>query len=1166
MLEFGAGVVAIVGPNGSGKSNLVDAVRWVLGEQNPRTLRAQRMEDLIFSGANGRRPVSICEVSLVLDNSERTLPLDFEEVAVTRRMSRDGISDYYINRTPCRLKDINDLLADTGIGRDAYSIIGQGKIDEVLSSRPEDRRGIFEEAAGIVRFRNRKREALKRLQETREGQIRLKDIITEVESQIEPLREQAAKAEEHRRLQQTLASLEIGRELHRAMSLETQLAEQRSNLEELSHKAERERERIRQIESELLSVTRQMEEQQQHEACLEQSLDEAESVLRRTEYERALAEERKSGVAESLEKARQSRQTAEVRVHSLQEAQSSQHDEILAIRSEVEVSRQCVKEAERRLASVQSEWDALGTELESLRHTLILHNRESDRLRSEAFSFTDRARAAQIEVGEYEHERLDAEQQLSQLRTRVETETRRAEDIRRELAESESMLEVLRAQTAKAREQRDSVEARLVEARSAHATLSGRATVLQEMSDRLEGYAEGPKQVMRATKAGRLHGILGAVAELIRVSPGFERAVEALMGGSLQFIVTKTADDAKRAIQYLRQAKAGRATFLPLDTIRTHSLSQREIDAMDEVPDIKPASTVVSCEEMYSPVVQHLLGRSLVCNNMDSALSYGRATRFTVKIATESGDMVNTGGSLTGGDRRTERPGLVQRRVELDTVLAEHKKVQAQITELETSLLAESAKFGEVEARRLEAESGIMRLESELKSTERAAREIAGFVQAGIRRVEELAHRSKERRALALGLARKAREYGILAEEALTECEEIGQKVHRLGERTSALESSRSDANAGFAKAREELARKEQLELAAEARLSETRRRVDEAHDLVKSLTEECDRLAGAFTELERRLEQFDEDVLSARQARDDAKQAYESVARERESNSRRHASLERANRTASRTLDGLTLTLVDATREESRLSTSVAALMESLETRFGITLERARSMYDLMDESVEPRIVELRDEISQMGNVNHSAPEELKRARERLEFLRRQDRDLDQASADLLGIIDDIDSKMRTIFKESFSRIRDEFKSVFRELFGGGDADLWLDDPSNILESGIEISARPPGRSTHSMSLLSGGERCLTAIALLFAVQNQRPSPFCVLDEIEASLDDANIERFCSFLQKVASDNQYILITHQKRTMEVSDVLYGLTMQESGVSRTLSVKVSGEY
>ncbi len=1165
MLEFGYGLTSIVGPNGSGKSNLVDATRWVFGEQNPRLLRAQRMEDLVFSGSAGRRPLSLAEVTVVLDNSDAMLGIDFTEVAVTRRMSRDGTSEYFINRVPCRLKDILDLFSDTGAGKESYSIIGQGKIDEVLSVRPEDRRELFEEAAGIVKYRNRKREALKRLDETSEGQVRIKDIIAEVQSGIPGLEAEALRAEKSEELHETLSILEIGREVHRAGVLSKALDERRAEVQGLQQRSDRERARLAELDAEYTSVSVSLSKVEEEATDIAARAHSSEQALDRSESNcAALLNEEHSAKAQ-MEASARARSEAAERLDSLTGAIAGHQAELAGLKDAAGRASQVVEQANAWASQAEKAWRDVSSELEAARKVMVEHRSLVSEAMSKASAEALLARNAYMESVRVEDER----QSLFRESERVSASAR---DLDEQIIARRGELEAARdsfSRTSTAIEGQKRLhlrlEAELDSVRRKVASAHGRLSTLREARQRLEGYQEGPRRVLAMAREGRLSGVLGSVADVLKVEPGYEKALDAALGGAVQYIVAESWEKAERAIELLKASQSGRATFLPLDTIRSNNLDAREARAVAGEGGAVRAAELVRCDAAFKPVVEHLLGRVVVVPDLTAARSLGRSLGFGLRIATRDGDLVSPGGSMTGGERRG-RPGLFGQTAELERAEQDAQDLDRKTGEAERAYREASSELRAREEKKIEA-AGIARdLERECEDITRQVRAFLASQASLDRRIRDLGQRQAAFGDESLAHAARARDAGSRAfssQDALVVAE---ARATSLEAKAREGDAGRTGALANLAGAREELARSQQAELAAMRRCAEA---TSEQQRLSVALELRQQELA----QVQSRLEEIESSLSGAQRERDlmrsikaHAQQELDQKRAERDSVSSRLSSIERSMRATSRALDNITVRLVEQAKEETRLETSLASLEEGLKSRFSLALAVARAGYAALDEAVEPRISELRDQISALGPTNPQAPAELQRARQRLLFLESQNADLDKAQQQLRQIIAGMDQKMREVFTSSFAQIRENFRQVFRELFGGGEADLWLEDPANVLLSGIEISARPPGRSSQVLSLLSGGERCLVAIALLFAMQRLHPSPFCVLDEIEAPLDEANVERFCVFLKGLASQSQYILITHQKRTMEISDVLYGLTMQETGVSATLSVKLADGF
>jgi chromosome segregation protein len=697
------------------------------------------------------------------------------------------------------------------------------------------------------------------------------------------------------------------------------------------------------------------------------------------------------------------------------------------------------------------------------------------------------------------------------------------------------------------------------------AAANGRLTSLKESRERLEGYQEGPRKVLSLARAGQLSGVLGSVADVLKVEPGYERALDAALGGAVQYIVVESWEKAEKAIEVLKSSQSGRATFLPLDTIRETSLNSRESQALAKAGGAVLATGLIRCDPVFRPVVAHLLGRCVVVADLPAAVGLGKLAGFGLRIATRDGDLVNPGGSMTGGERRG-RQGFFGQQAELERAERDAADLAEQATGVERRYHEAVEELKLSEQRRLEAASTARALEQECTGMEGQIQTLSLTGQSLERKIAEIGLRvaslSDESLAHA-GAAKDACSEAFRVQERLSAAEECARGLEAGA---AAADAGRMAAQAHLGEAREELARARQAVLATTRRIDEEMSQRERRAASLDARAQEQAAMQVKFEALQQSLAEAVRQRDLVRSIRADAQHGFEQKRAERESLSTRLMSIERSIRSTSRSLDNITLRMVEQAKDETRLSTSLAALDEGLKTRFSVSLVVARAGYAALDQAVEPRMAQLREEISALGPVNPSAPTELTRTKQRLAFLESQNTDLEKAQMQLRQIISDMDQKMSEVFTSSFAQVRENFRRVFKELFGGGESDLWLVDPTNVLESGIEISARPPGRSSQVLSLLSGGERCLVAIALLFAMQRLHPSPFCVLDEIEAPLDEANVERFCVFLRGLASESQYILITHQKRTMEISDVLYGLTMQETGVSATLSVKMADVF
>jgi len=1165
-LEFGRGITAVVGPNGSGKSNLSDAIRWVLGEQSAKTLRGGNMQDVIFGGSQTRRQVNYGEVSLTLDNSDRALPLDFTEVTVTRRLHRDGESEYFINRQPCRLKDIVELFMDTGVGKEAYSVIGQGRIDEILSPKSEDRRAVFEEAAGIVRYKARKREAEKKLAETEQNLLRLADLLAELESRLVPLKEQSDRAMQYKDLRDRLTAREIGLYVKQIETLreawesecgrleqlrvrhaelaaavgrdDARLASGRLELKRMEDELERLRKERLEVSAELEAAERSVE-----------VLDERGQHLVRGREERLL---RIAGLEEQLRAAAAEAASAQARSAELSarlkdcSAELAEAENRLS-EAEAEGRAEIEEEYKTQLIDVLNELAQVRNECRYAEQQIETLSRRIERLSSEAEEIRARAQsaAAAAEAADGELERVRSN--IAALQERYVETSRKLQTSREELRRADVAL------------------------RTAEKELDGlksRRDALRELADDYDGFAQGVRSVLKAKRRGVLGGVHGAVAELIEVPAGLEVAVETALGGALQHIVVETERDGREAIAYLKRENAGRATFLPLDVVRGRCLSESDRKAASVAEGwIGVASELVRFAERYRAIVENLLGVVIVAKTLEDANRIAAILQYRYRVVTLEGDVVHPGGSMTGGsllNRTGELLGRRRRLEELDRAvdqaertLEERRKcvesIRAECASAESELerlrdvaerlrLEEQRLAAERDRRREEERQENERLLDTLRESEELARERSGYetaLQVGLRKAGELAAREEY-------LRRAVEEAQAGRKLAESRRDELRERVTAIKVRWAALESEKTSADTETERLRRECARLE-ADLASERnQLAASEKELEE--NGIRRL--ECIERANI---LRLKLRRLDDEAERLRAERAERQAALEKA--EDETHSRR-ADLREAEKA-----------MHESEIRLNRLDVELDNALRKLAEDYGIGFELARQSYPVPDDpaAAQQEVRDLRRRIADLGDVHLGAIEEYRSVAERYEFLKTQRDDLMQAKEALYRVIREIDDEMARRFRSTFERIRERFGEVFARLFGGGTADLRLADAERPLESDIEIVAQPPGKKLQNLQLLSGGERALTAIALLFAILHVKPVPFCVLDEVEAALDEANVVRFAQYLRERSAETQFIVVTHRKGTMEEADVLYGVTMEEDGVSKLVSVRLDGD-
>lgn len=1157
-----------MGPNGSGKSNISDAIRWALGEQSAKYLRGSKMEDVIFSGSGRRRALGVAEVHLEFDNSDRTLPLDFEQVSLTRRLFRSGDSEYAINKKPCRLKDIIDLMADTGLGKGSMSIIGQNKIDEVLNSRPEERRGLFEEAAGIAKYRLRKKDAVKKLDDTALNLTRINDIRSEVDAQVEPLAQAAAKTQRYNALSEELRLCRLSVLLRKLDNMAEVQAELKAKKQAAADAFAAQAALLSGKEADAAVLQRQLDKLADDYSKLQEEIKNQETALEKLRGKQGVLDERaeqSQRAAARLEQsnAKLARQAEEL--ESKMQALAADFDavdkerakaalETERLQRERDEQAQMLNEAQNRQASAQSEFFAAMQALLKLRNELhALEQAQEQRMR--------RRDALKKSIEEAEAAAAKSEEQYKRL---LETQARCGHDA--ELLRTEAA--ALQAVVTEAKKNITQITAGQQQCQRQLTMAEAREQGLRRMQQAYEGFGYGVKAALKAQTPWRQQ-LLGVAAELITVEDKYITAIETALGEGAQNIVALSAEAAKAAIAYLKQTGGGRATFLPLDTVQRRSPGREEAELANRPGICGFAMDLLTCRPEAENALHFLLGRVLVAENMDAALAAARASRFRLRVVTLQGDVVNAGGSMTGGSRK-QKEGYLSREAEI-------KQIQEQAAGLRRELLSWQERLEEQEeieknqGRRLQAANEQLQ-QQKLKGSEIKLR-LEQVAQDKQRENESLAllldDRSQVTSAYLANRDKLKEMRAAVAQrenedtEAKAQLENLQKQLAKLGSAVTALENNLQDARVLL-----------ETSTAKSNMMSERMQGLDQdtlrvRRDMAAN-NEEAQRLQqtiAACGEEKRRLEQQSETVLAALQRIMDGKDDF---ARQRGELLLRQGQLEKEIAGArSRTSDSeaaLRQTELALARQESDYQHVLEQLAQDYQLDEGGARQiDLRELQALDLKSLQKQESKLTLAISALGPINAAAIEEYEAVRERSEFLRRQYDDLRTAKDNLEAVIGEINSGMTKRFKEAFAKINEYFAKCYVKLFGGGTALLTLTEPDDLLNSGIDIEVQPPGKKLQSLYLMSGGERALTVIALLFALLSYQPSPFCILDEIDAPLDDANIQRFANFLRDYSEQTQFIIITHRKGTMEAADIMYGVTMEESGVSKLLSVKINAK-
>ena len=1162
VLEFNKGITAVVGPNGSGKSNISDAVRWVLGEQSTKTLRGSKMEDVIFSGTDVRKAKGFAEVTLRLDNTDRSLNKDSDEVSVTRRYYRSGDSEYLVNGESARLRDVNELFMDTGLGRDGYSIVGQGKIADMVSPKASERRDMLEEAAGISHFRYRRGDAIKRLAQAEENLVRLRDILSELESRVGPLKAQSEKAQKFIVLAGERKNLEIGIWLNTIDKTGEKMRDQEHKIEiaEASHKeAQDELSKIGEMIDKAADGTRdiniKVEEIRNSASGFEEKLSDIDSQIKvaensilhnnetieRINRDKAAENETEQNIDAAVSAARECIQKAEEQIADA----TRQMDELS---KQEETYRLSSSEFSDMAAALSGEISALSVRLADCRVTAETANSSIEEIRSRISAIDESMGTRKDDYDALLKRKADAEAELK--------------EIQDEIVSVKNAIDGYTLRFENRGKKADSVKLAIDEKQRELHKGQDRVRLLEDLEKNMEGYFGAVKAVMKESGRGALRGIYGPVSQLITVKDKYSAAIETALGAAVQNIVVDNETDAKRAMGFLKEHRAGRATFLPITAIKGRVLSEQGLD--DQYGFVSIASDLVSYDNKYTEIIRWLLGRTAVAEDIDSAIAIAKKYSHRFRIVTLDGQVINAGGSMTGGSR-VQNAGILSRGNEIERLKGSLASMQKELDGMlsDYKLLSEDASAAKAELEGAEgdllrAKEENIRREGELK----LASDKLSSVSSGVKELLE----EKET------LEKRIESVSSGAEAARSQIDELKETLEN---KEKELESITGDSKT-LQKNREEVASK-----AAEIRL-----RIVSLQKDVEANTDEITRLKNRKTGHLDRLSELDGEIREIEEKNDELRALTERLSADEKALKANHGDAQNQINELISQRDELEKQANDLrlherakSEERERLSGDIARLEErkiamrneydnltsKLYDEYQLTRREAAALEIEIDDYslAAKRLAELKSQIRALGSVNVSAIEEYKEVSERYEFLSGQINDVETSRAELNKMIDDLTGKMAEQFREQFNRINSCFGQTFIELFGGGKAELRLEDERDVLGSDIEIKVQPPGKNVQNINLLSGGEKGLSAIALLFAILKVTPAPFCIFDEVEAALDDVNVSRYAQYVRRMTKNTQFILITHRRGTMEEADVLYGVTMQEKGVSKLLELKTA---
>ena len=1161
VFDFHKGITGIVGPNGSGKSNVADAVRWVLGEQSVKQLRGSSMQDVIFAGTENRKPLSYAYVAITLDNSDHQLAIDYEEVTVARRLYRSGESEYLINGSPCRLKEVSELFYDTGIGKEGYSIIGQGQIDRILSGKPEERRELFDEAAGIVKFKKRKATAQKKLENERDNLVRVNDILAELERQVGPLERQSEKAKTYLKKKSELKEYDVNMFL-----LESeQIRSQQKDVEDKFQIADAQ---LKESNADYEKIRTEYEQLGQSMAQMDEKINSIRENISNTSVMKEKLESQIQILTEQIHTAEMTDEHLQSRLDAIDQEKAQRSEQSATYIAEKEkLDEQLLEvqnrqnEAQEKLTAVQQEIARCNQGIENGQKELyeLLNNKAG--IQSKQQRFDTMLEQINIRKAELGKRLLDRKTQEADLNTVLSDYQKELEEVSLEIIDLKKKEEEL---TGKEKEWRDKLREngrKLEENQTAFHKQQSRLESLKNIAERYDGYGNSIRKVMEQKASNP--GLLGVVSDLIQVEKKYETAIETALGGNIQNIVTEDESTAKKMIDFLKQNRLGRATFLPLTSVSAKGNPKNET-LLDEEGVLGIANRLVKCDKKYDEVAAYLLGRVLVVDTIDHAIALAKKNHYSLHIVTLEGEYLSPGGSMTGGAFKNSSNLLARKR---------------EIEELEKKVDSIRKELSELKNRREDIRTAIELNADELDQVKVELQQKYLVQNTAKMNADRAKQQRNESEAVFTGLMGEKQQIEQQIEEIDNNKKQILDEIEYSKKREQEINE---EANA-FQKILEEQAK---LENEASQKLSNIQLETANIKQKVEFAQVNIDRINGE-------VEKFDAeraDLLeNAAQSKEDAKkkqQDIEEIKKTIAASGESHGKLEEELRESVakkeqmsadyrgffQKQEEISKRCNDLDKEIFRLNNQREKLKEAGEYQtnylweeYELTphaaLELQNDIYDDLT-ALKKMVAEVKDEIRKLGDVNVNAIEEYKEVSERYQFLKGQHDDLVEAEQTLVGIIEDLDSGMRKQFSEKFAEIQKEFDASFKHLFGGGHGTLELVEDEDILECGIRIIAQPPGKKLQNMMQLSGGEKALTAIALLFAIQALKPSPFCLLDEIEAALDDSNVTRFASYLNKLTKNTQFIVITHRRGTMAAADRLYGITMQEKGVSTLVSVNL----
>lgn len=1163
VLEFMPGITTVIGPNGSGKSNISDCIRWILGEQSMKSLRGAKSEDIIFAGTQNRKSLGFAEGSIVIDNSDGKLPIEYNEVIVTRKIYRSGESGYFINKTPCRLKDILELFMDTGIGKDGYSIIGQGKIDEILSNKSEDRRKIFEEAAGIVKYRSRKEESEKKLEQTKVNLLRINDIVSEIESNIGPLKNQSEKARKFLDLREELKGIEVGLFLYNIEDYKNKIKELKENIDIFETQKIKEEEKNNNLQFEKEELKKKIDELLEQIEKTQNLGFESEKRKEQFNSEIGIANERIANNQENDVRYEKEIEELEIKNKELEEEKQNKINKKTNLLNNKEKFDKELKEKEAELEKYSKTLSEKELEIESKKH--IVESNVDKKYDLVGIINTEKANYENLEKREktLKSEKQDTISELDKVRTEKD-------DISKGFYEIQKSRNEILGKIAEINDKKEESSIKIKEfefdinnLQSEYRMKESRYKFLVETEKEKEGYARSVKSLLEGIEKSPAlkKGVNGVLANLISVNEKYETAIEMALGASIQNVVTDTEEEAKKLVNYLRENKLGRASFLPITSVKGNKLAKLDKSGINGVIGI--ASDLVEMNSKYDGILQNLLGRTVIVENIDSAVALAKKNNYSFKIVTLEGDVINPSGAISGGSVQKKTVSLLGRGKEIKSLEKELKNIQVKIEKLQKEKSDYKESISEILKTFDEEQKKLQEIEityaTENQKHENIKLEILkqeAKLDKIKRDLEELENEKTE-----------CLEKQKLSEEQMNSIEEENNSLNLIIEEFTNTNKDNQkyidDLNFDITNLKISVSSFDESETSIDEMVERINtdiqnniNSINNKKNLRAQIVETNNELQEKILDIKKQISELEKDVS-------DSSEKVENLKKDRTFKNEKMIKIESEIEEQSSKIEDIKNQLSKLDVKNSKIELELNQVVNKMWEEYELTPNNTGEIKKVENPTeVQRKVNELRAQIKDLGSVNIDSINEYKEIKERYDFMSEQRLDLEEASNKLKKVINEMTNTMKEQFSVQFKVINKNFGEVFKELFGGGKAELILGDENNILECGIEIAVQPPGKKLQNMMLLSGGEKAFTAIALLFAILKINPAPFCVLDEIEAALDDVNVYRFAEYLKKFVSTTQFLVITHRKGTMEAADTVYGITMEEKGISKLLSMKL----